>query len=389
MPYNDLRELRDRLDALDDDLVSLVARRMDLVAEIGRVKRAAGRPDRDQGREDEVMARARKAAVRVGVPPELAVSLLQSLVRASLQVQEQDRVVARGSGAGRTALVIGGEGRMGRWFGRFLRSQGFRVISADPAGPADPADQADHVADWHGLEVSPDVIVVAAPLEATGRILRELADSRPRGLVFDVGSLKSPLRGAFEALVAAGVRVASVHPMFGPDVALLSGRHVIFVDVGVPEATQEAKVLFAATMADVVDMSLDDHDRVIGYVLGMSHALNIAFFTALARSKLDAASLDSISSTTFDAQMDVASRVARENPRLYYEIQALNAHGRAPLEAIRQAIEEVVGKVVHGDEAGFVSLMENGREYLDGLRARTVSGGGWSYRMIESDSQFR
>ena len=374
MPDKDLQELRERLDALDDDLVSLVARRMALVADIGRMKRATGRPDRDPGREDEVMARARKAAVRAGVPPDLAVSLLQSLVRASLQVQEQDRVTARGSGAGRTALVIGGEGRMGRWFGRFLRSQGFRVTSADPAGPADRREWADHVADWHGREADSDVIVVAAPLAATGVILHELADLRPGGLVFDVGSLKSPLRDAFAVLVAAGVRATSVHPMFGPDAALLSGRHVIFVDVGVPAATDEAKALFAPTMADVVDMSLDDHDRVIGYVLGMSHAVNIAFFTALARSDLPAAALDRVSSTTFDAQLDVASRVARENPRLYYEIQALNAHGRAPLEALRKAVEDVVDRVARGDEDGFVALMEKGRDYLKGLRTRSPAG---------------
>ena len=30
-------------------------------------------------------------------------------------------------------------------------------------------------------------------------------------------------------------------------------------------------------------MGLDEHDRLIAYVLGLSHALNIAFFTALAK----------------------------------------------------------------------------------------------------------
>ena len=43
-----------------------------------------------------------------------------------------------------------------------------------------------------------------------------------------------------------------------------------------------ARELFAPTMAEQVVMSLDDHDRLIAYVLGLSHALNIAFFTALA-----------------------------------------------------------------------------------------------------------
>jgi len=113
---------------------------------------------------------------------------------------------------------------------------------------------------------------------------------------------------------------------------------------------------------------------LMGFVLGMSHALNIAFFTALARSDLPAALLDRISSTTFDAQLDVASRVAGENPRLYFEIQALNTHGRAPLDALRQAIEDVVGRVVEGDEEGFVALMEQGRGYMEGLRTRSVAG---------------
>ncbi len=37
-------------------------------------------------------------------------------------------------------------------------------------------------------------------------------------------------------------------------------------------------------MAERVVMTLDEHDRLIAYVLGLSHALNIAFFTALAES---------------------------------------------------------------------------------------------------------
>jgi len=70
-------------------------------------------------------------------------------------------------------------------------------------------------------------------------------------------------------------------------------------------------------MAEQVVMSLDDHDRVIAYVLGLSHALNIAFFTALAESGEAAPKLARMSSTTFDSQLDVAARVAQESPDLY------------------------------------------------------------------------
>jgi len=208
------------------------------------------------------------------------------------------------------------------------------------------------------------VTVVATPLGATAGILEALAARRHRGLVFDIGSLKSPLAGALRALAAGGARVTSVHPMFGPDTELLSGRHVLFMDVGCPEAVREAKALFASTMALQMEMPLEEHDRLIAYVLGLSHALNIAFFTALAESGETAPRLAKLSSTTFDAQLAVASRVARENPHLYFEIQALNPQGIHAIGELLRAVQRLADIVRGGDEAAFVRLMEQGRDYL-------------------------
>ena len=157
--------------------------------------------------------------------------------------------------------------------------------------------------------------------------------------------------------------------MFGPDTELLSGRHVIFVDVGNDEALAEARALFASTMAEQVVMSLDDHDRLIAYVLGLSHALNIAFFTALAESGEAAPKLAKLSSTTFDAQLDVASRVAQESPELYYEIQSLNDYGAESLEALSQAVERLRAAVLSRDHDVFVALMQRGRDYLEDRRS--------------------
>ena len=154
-----------------------------------------------------------------------------------------------------------------------------------------------------------------------------------------MGSLKTPLRAGLDALVKAGCRVTSLHPMFGPDTELLSGRHVIFIDLGNSDALQEAQELFAPTMAERVVMGLDEHDRLIAYVLGLSHALNIAFFTALADSGEAAPRLAKLSSTTFDSQLEVASRVAAESPDLYFEIQSLNDYGGESLLALQQAVE--------------------------------------------------
>jgi len=162
----------------------------------------------------------------------------------------------------------------------------------------------------------------------------------------------------------AGCKVTSLHPMYGPETRLLSGHHLIFCDAGVPEATAAAKELFGSTMVEHLDMSLDDHDRLIAYVLGLSHALNIAFFTALAESGEAAPKLANMSSTTFDAQLLVSAAVARDNPHLYFEIQNLNKYGVDPLDALCEAANRIRETVVGDDEDGFVELMEKGRQYM-------------------------
>jgi len=361
-----LADLRERLDDIDGRLLALIGERQRLGGEIARVKRETGYPTRDYQRERDVIMGARAKASELGLSPALAESLLRLLIRSSLTTQEQASVAARGVGSGRRALVIGGGGKMGRWFVEFLASQGFRVEVADPARTPDGATA---VGDWRRTDLQQDFIVLATPLGITDAILRDLALRRPRGVVFDVGSLKSPLRAGLLALRSHGCKVTSIHPMFGPDTELLSGRHVVFVDLGSAEALERARELFTPTMVEQVVMSLDEHDRLIAYVLGLSHALNIAFFTALAGSGEAAPRLAKISSTTFDAQLDVATRVAQESPELYYEIQSLNDYGAESLEALSQAVERLRAAVLSQDHDAFVELMNRGREYLDDRRS--------------------
>lgn len=357
MPRDELAETRDAIERIDRQIIDLAAQRSRLAERIGQVKLARGEPIRDFAREKTVVDRARDLAAHAGLSEDLAENLMLELIRSSLTVQERRRVQSASSGSGRSAIVIGGLGLMGRWFVRFLESQGFQVSVADPRAE-------DGWQDWRDAEEEFDLYVVAAPLPATAQILREMAADPPRGLIFDIGSLKTPLREGLTALAASGARVTSIHPMFGADTELLSGRHVVFVDLGDESATQEAEELFSSTMATLVEMDLDSHDRLIAYILGLSHALNIAFFTALAESGEDAEHLSELSSTTFDRQLAVAAQVAAENPHLYFEIQNLNAYGDESLNALAGALDRLRSLVSDGDAEGFARLMETGNEYL-------------------------
>jgi chorismate mutase / prephenate dehydrogenase len=366
-----LESLRTQLGSIDRRILQLIAKRQSVAIQIGVAKRDAGLPTRNYQQERDVLQRARAAADEFGLAPSLVEDILLTLIRGSLTVQERDMVSARRDGSGRRVLVIGGLGNMGRWCGHFLTAQGFQVETADPGMVALLGERATVtpqgwpiVSDYRTLKLDHEMIIIAAPMPITATILLDLATSPPPGIVFDVGSLKSPLRASLKALRDAGGRVTSIHPMFGPDTELMSGRHVILVDVGVPEATAAARALFEPTMATLVEMDLESHDRLIAYVLGLSHAVNIAFFTALADSGEGAKRLAQLSSTTFDAQLGVASRVAKENPDLYFEIQQLNDYGTESLSALLYAVERLRSVVRAGDVEGFRHLMERGRDYL-------------------------
>ncbi len=368
MTEHDLSSLRSQLANLDEQIIRLAAKRRALSIDIGKIKQTMDRPSRDFAQESAVLKRANQVGTALGLSSEFTEKLILHLIRSSLTVQEHDRVATRQLGAESRALIIGGAGRMGTWFAHFLESAGFDVLVADPIAPPEGIP---HVADWQDLPLDMELIVVAAPIRTSAKILSDLALRKPSGCVVDISSVKTPLKPGFDALRKAGVAVASIHPMFGPDVALLSGRHVMVIDLGSTRATELVCTLFEPTMAKLVPVDLEEHDRLMAQVLGLSHALNIAFFTALKEGGQDAANLSRLSSSTFDAQMGIAAGVSAENPHLYFEIQALNAYGPSAIAALSDAVEKIRACIESKDETTFVNIMAAGHDYLQTLKPQS------------------
>ena len=153
-----LEELRKRLSDVDRDLIGLVAARQKIVAEIGAHKIQNSVPTRDYEREREVLKAAQDRAAALGLEPEVAAGIMALLIRASLTYQEQTRVAAQTSGAGKRVLIIGGAGKMGAWFGQFLASQGFAVEIADTSVAPSVFPR---VADWRGGSLDYDLVRTA------------------------------------------------------------------------------------------------------------------------------------------------------------------------------------------------------------------------------------
>jgi len=366
-----LLELRNRLDEIDSGIVDLIAERQAVVTTIAEHKLKTGLPLRHYEREREVIERGVARAENLGLSGSVARDILQTLIHHSLSNQETHKLVSSGHGMGRRALVIGGLGRMGEWMSRYLDMVGYAVDVADRVERQTPFSRVD---DWQAVVHDYDLIVVAVPLRPSNDILLRLAELKPECLVFDIGSLKSPMREGLDAMRKSGCRVCSVHPMFGPNEIGLSGRHILFVDVGNQQAIAEARALFAHTAADCVELSLEEHDEVMAWVLGLSHLVNIAFAGALAQSGEKVPLLKQISSSTFNAQLKVATQVVSENPHLYYEIQQGNVNTSDVSEQFRKVLDELVTAVAGCDEAVFTRYMNAARQRLAGDESKPDNG---------------
>ncbi|MCB1581433.1 MAG: bifunctional chorismate mutase/prephenate dehydrogenase [Xanthomonadales bacterium] len=361
MDTKKLNHLRSKLDEIDAQIITLIAERQFNVEQIGNVKLTTNSPTRDYQREKQVIDKVRNHAVNQGLDPEIAQKIFELVIETSLSKQEIQKVKESNYGSNKSALIIGGNGKMGQWFAQFLSSQNFDVYIND----IEPLnDQHNFIADINTIELNHDYIIIATPIQKSAEIIQQLCHLNPTGIVLDISSIKSPLRLPLRQLADTGCRVVSIHPMFGPDIQLMSGKHVIFIDMGNEEAVNQVKQLFQPTMAERIDMKFEDHDRLIAYVLGLSHVVNIAFMTVLSESGEAANALAKLSSTTFDAQLGIASNVSSENPHLYYEIQKLNHYSPTTLNALSDAVQRIIQMVHQDNQTAFVNIMTQAKKYM-------------------------
>ena len=362
----DIETLRNELSELDLKIIELVHRRQVLSEEIGAIKRDKGRPTRDYQREKLVIELAKSHAEKLNVDPLMVVDLMQLLIQSSLKTQESARVKEEGQGNGKKVLIIGGLGRMGSWFSEFMSMQGYDVHIADKN--IDEEDES-HFSNWKDTDDNYDITLVATPLRESKEILEEILEHGREGILFDIASIKSPIKETLTKISEKGMRVTSIHPMFGPDTDLLTGKHIVFMNLDEQDSHLEIMKLFESTTAQLIEMSIDSHDYAISYVLGLSHIINIAFSKVLYDSGEKEEEFSQVSSTTFKDQIEVARRVSQENPNLYFEIQHLNDHSIKTIEELNRVIQEISDAITMGSEENFVKIMNSGKKYFEDVEA--------------------
>jgi len=306
-----------------------------------------------------VVSRAAKLAKALGADEKLAKEIARMLIADAVRIQKE---VEDGPLDGQTALVVGGAGKMGEWTCRFLATKGANVKVWDPRG------RLRGHSNLKSLEPAAresDIIVIASPLGVAKEELVDVISAEPKGLVMDICSVKSHIAGTLRMAAAEGVKVASVHPMFGPRTPTVSGMNVVICDCGSKQAVAEARKLFESSGAQVTQLYLEEHDRMMAYVLGLSHLTALMFGRAVSSSDRKLSELREVQGTSFSRLADLAREVSSESRRVYHDIQVLNPHTRELVDVMDRALLEVKEAALEREHDRFIRIMDMIEEYTE------------------------
>jgi chorismate mutase/prephenate dehydrogenase len=112
-------------------------------------------------------------------------------------------------------------------------------------------------------------------------------------------------------------------------------------------------------------MSLEKHDELMAYVLGLSHLNSLLFATTLAGSGEKLASFTQVEGPSFERMLAASKELSKESVRVYHDIQSLNPNSKAMFSKFINSVKFLKDASIQKDSAEFRKLMESNRKYLE------------------------
>ncbi|MFB2859303.1 bifunctional chorismate mutase/prephenate dehydrogenase [Aeromonas hydrophila] len=341
----ELNALRDKIDAVDKQLIDLLAARLALVGEVGEVKSRHGLPIYAPDREASMLARRRAEAEALGVPGDLIEDVLRRVMRESYILEsasdKEHHFKCMKPELGKV-VIIGGEGQLGRLFGNLFSLSGYRV---ETLGQAD-WPRADEILHGAGL------VMVAVPIDVTCEVIDRLGNLPENCLLVDVTSVKSePL--AHMLAVHQGP-VLGLHPMFGPDVASLAKQVIVCCQGREPAASQwllEQMTIWGARLQQVEAKA---HDEAMTFIQALRHFATFAYGWHLSRERANIDRLLALSSPIYRLELAMVGRLFAQDPHLYADIILSSPQNLAMIRRYYQNFGEALGLLERGDRKGFI-----------------------------------
>ncbi|WP_439257781.1 bifunctional chorismate mutase/prephenate dehydrogenase [Lonepinella sp. BR2271] len=337
-----LKEIRTEIDSVDGELIKLFAKRLALVKKVGEVKHQHGLPIYVPEREADMLAARRQEAEKIGVPADLIEDVLRRFMRESYTSENHFGFKTVNPDI-KKIVVVGGNGKLGGLFVRFLGLSGYTV---EILGRQDwqRADQ---------ILANADVVIVCVPIANTLDTIERLQPYlTPNMLLTDLTSVKrQPLQKMLEVHQGA---VVGLHPMFGPDVASMAKQVIVRCDGRYPERYQWLLEQMAIWGAKIYQVEAAEHDHSMTYIQALRHFSTFANGLHLSKQPVKLANLLALSSPIYRLELAMIGRLFAQDGGLYADIILDKPENLAVIESLKDSYVESLKFFETGDKQGFI-----------------------------------
>jgi len=269
-------------------------------------------------------------------------------------------------------IAIIGAGKMGRWFTRFFKDEGYSVIVSNRT-----RSKAEALRDEFGVELADsnpeavegaDWVLVCVSLDGLEAVLMEIGSHIRSGqVVMEIGSIKEIPVNLLHNYVKNGVTLGT-HPVFGPGAKGVGGQNFVLTPVNEEERrfAAEFKGWLEERGAEVTVLSPRRHDELMSLVLGFPHFVGLVAGDALVNNS-GFVEAKQVGGASYKLLLTLAGAVAAEEPVFYS-----NLHMSLPeMEKIDglflSKVEEWLKLVRAKDCGGFGRKMEQVKKRLKEL----------------------
>ena len=264
--------------------------------------------------------------------------------------------------------IIGGSGKMGRWFANFLLKDGKEVVITG-RNESKLLDAKREL----GVEVATnaeaikqaDVILVSVPIDNFESVVQELQPYiNPKQVVIDITSVKVFPVEIMHKHIKTGLTLGT-HPVFGPGARSMAKQNFILTPTNEEERVlaQRVREYLRTRGARVTLMAPQEHDEMMAVILGLSHFIAIVSAdTLLSLGGLKKS--DAISGTTYKLLLTLVESVLSEDPDFYASLQ-MSLPNMTKIEELFQRSSKTWAELVESkDRRQFVHRMNILRDKL-------------------------
>ncbi|MCG8365277.1 MAG: bifunctional chorismate mutase/prephenate dehydrogenase [Pseudanabaenales cyanobacterium] len=243
----------------------------------------------------------------------------------------------------RQVTVIGGGGRMGRFFTEQLSAAGHQVSILEQN-------------DWEQAErllAAADLVLVCVPMECTLEVIRKTAKHLgPNTALADITSIKAATVKAM--LAHHGGPVMGLHPMFGPGVNSFLSHQVVVCPGRRDESFQWFLELIEGEGGKLIVATPEEHDQMMVSIQAIRNFATLSMGVFLSEEEINIRRSLDFSSPIFRQKIAMVTRLFTQSAPLVVDLILATPERREAIARLANTYSRLAQLVLQGERESLI-----------------------------------